>query len=290
MLSNYTLDNRRSRYISEVRAQARQEEYEAIQEAKKIFIEEVADSTQDNTIKLNDRITIFNEKQKEWENNEWKGRLVINYTCPKKFGPFEVSQWGGTGECGFDIWFDENGKREKRWINLNIIYNTVTDVRNGWSRDELRFSEINKLKNSKKTPDCLFQIFPQGYYLSENSTELILPSSAVEQVYPDEQSPDEQSPDEQSTVEQSAVEQSADEQSDVEQNPDEENPDEQSPGPPLGGGIYRNRTYRIKNNSRKKYRKSNKSKKHSKSKKSKKYSKSKRSKKHKKRYTQQKRT
>ena len=98
----------------------------------------------------------------EWQNKGWGDTIPLD--CPATFGPFQVSSWGGFGGCGFDIWFnDENGKKQKRWIDLDPTYNLVKDP------------IVNSIPEQERTPECLFKIFPGGYYVTESSTELVAP-------------------------------------------------------------------------------------------------------------------
>jgi len=146
------------------------------EEEKKKFIQEVSNFTQNNDNEWSTRVTFFKKKDKEWDKNGWSGSLSTNLECPKVFGLFEVSQWGGTGGCGFDIWFDENGKREKRWIDLNIIFNVITGVKMPGlfaGNDEPRNEILKTLQHSQKTPQCLITLFPTGYYLSEDAQEKV---------------------------------------------------------------------------------------------------------------------
>ena len=106
----------------------------------------------------------------EWQSKGWGDTIPLD--CPATFGPFQVSKWGGTGGCGFDIWFDENGSRQNRWIDLDPTYNLVKDVRDGWSQDP-RGLQIASIAEKDRTPECLFTIFPGGYYISKESTELV---------------------------------------------------------------------------------------------------------------------
>jgi hypothetical protein len=60
-----------------------------------------------------ERQEIFNKATADWNGRGWGS--TIPFDCPANFGPFVVSRWGGTGGCGFDVWFnDENGTRSKR--------------------------------------------------------------------------------------------------------------------------------------------------------------------------------
>ena len=102
-----------------------------------------------------------------------------DFQCPEMFGPFKVSKWGGVGGCGFDIWFDENGKREKRWIDLHTVLNFIKAVKmKNFMGIDVDDPERNKildkegdLKKNNRGPECLIKLFPDGYYLSQDATE-----------------------------------------------------------------------------------------------------------------------
>ena len=97
----------------------------------------------------------------EWQSKGWGDTIPLD--CPATFGPFQVSRWGGFGGCGFDIWFkDENGNKQKRWIDLDPTYNLVKDP------------IVNSISEQERTPECLFTIFPGGYYVSDSS-DLVTP-------------------------------------------------------------------------------------------------------------------
>jgi hypothetical protein len=105
-------------------------------------------------------------------------KIYDDWDCATKFGPFEkVVKWGGSGGCGFDLWINKDGKRQKRWIDLDLRFNIVRSVKIpgfiGSTDDTDANNILEKIKNSQKGPDCLIKLFPQGCYLSENAIERV---------------------------------------------------------------------------------------------------------------------
>jgi hypothetical protein len=146
------------------------------EQRKKKFLKEAAKKMQDTSIDFivrnNDYVT-GSETFKTRFNLLW---TPSDFDCPEMFGPFKVSKWGGVGGCGFDIWFDENGKREKRWIDLHTILNFVKAVKMknfmGIDVDDTERKKIlDNLKENNRGPECLIKLFPDGYYVSQDATE-----------------------------------------------------------------------------------------------------------------------
>jgi hypothetical protein len=141
---------------------------------KKAFVVEVAKTMRNDAINWNVRQKFWKEKNAEWD-TIWGGKIdILLFDCPEMFGPFKVSKWGGFGRCGFDIWFDENGKREKRWIDINNLYNIIFKIDDGEKNNI-----VQKLNPWKRTPECLTTLFPDGYYLSKDATEKVSGPVAV---------------------------------------------------------------------------------------------------------------
>jgi len=166
------------KYMSNVdlRLEKQRELDDQEEKRKQKFLKEAAKKMQDTSIDFivrnNDYVT-GSETFKTRFNLLW---TPSDFECPEMFGPFKVSKWGGVGGCGFDIWFDENGKREKRWIDLHTILNFVKAVKMknfmGIDVDDTERKKIlDNLKENNRGPECLIKLFPDGYYISQDATE-----------------------------------------------------------------------------------------------------------------------
>ena len=108
--------------------------------------------------------------------------------CPEKFGTFDVTKWGKTGGCGFNIWEpspEDPTKKKKYWIDIDPIFNVASVVKDesnayfgvGAVDSPIKNEALNKLskefRTPDKTPNFFLLLFPNGYYSSETSTELI---------------------------------------------------------------------------------------------------------------------
>jgi hypothetical protein len=118
----------------------------------------------------------------------WVGAFPNDVPCPEKFGPFSVSKWGGIGDCGFNIWEPSSKdatKKNKFWIDVDPIFNVADVVKDetnaflsvGAVESPEKNEALNKLtkefRTPDKTPNFFDLLFPNGYYSSETSTELI---------------------------------------------------------------------------------------------------------------------
>jgi len=263
-------------YSNEVRTAEGTKLDEQEKNRKEKFLKEAAKITQDTSTDYDKRYKYYQEGSEEFYRRF--GTNVIrfwtpsDFKCPEMFGPFKVSKWGGVGGCGFDIWFDENGKREKRWIDLHTVLNYVKAVKMknfmGIDVDDTERKKIlDNLKEKNRGPECLIKLFPDGYYLSQDATEKASAAAAASVVAPPveeapvEAPPVEATPVEATPVEAPPVEAPPVEATPVEAPPVEATPVEEAPpvaappveeaAPPVAGGAYRKKTRNIKNKSNK---------------------------------------
>lgn len=127
-------------------------------------INELIIKTRDNNIPLKERQEIV-------------GKTSLSegdFPCPPNFGMFTVSNWGGFGGCGFEI-FDTDGN--KYWIDINPIYNLMKAVKEGPDY-ATKQGKLNEISEENRTPEALFAIFPDGYKTSATG-DLIMPTQAA---------------------------------------------------------------------------------------------------------------
>lgn len=118
-------------------------------EEKQREINKITPTTRNPNISFTERKKVFDDTS----------LTESDFPCPPNFGNFTVSNWGGFGGCGFEIFDKDNNKY---WIDVNPIYNLIKAVKEGPEADKKQ-QILNGISEQDRTPEALFTIFPDGY-------------------------------------------------------------------------------------------------------------------------------